>query len=629
MSRTRTKPGSALQPARWAITLVVLAFVAAMTAPIGAMAAQTPTAASGAGIVSVVPDTALAFAQVNLDADSDQMVLARQLAERAGFGDPVEMLNADDEFPENSIVGVAVTSIPEADNIDVANVAVDPTLATESLEEGGYAVIIKADNPQQVYDALLEEVQGDADMGGGDLTESEYGGITISSFAPSADDDFSSPGAVALVGDYVVSAMIADDIHPIIDTFNGDTPDLSTNENYQKVNALLPAESISNGYFDGPAVLDAIETTAPGSAGMFSTRMSPVLTSWTGYALTAEQDGFRLVSKSVASEGAFDDITPVDGSFFDKVPSDAVFAINGQDIDASGTLTMLAFVFASEFAGEDIMATPAADVDVAAMQDEVFAKAEQMLGFNLKTDLIDHLVGEFGLSVSVSDITSETPSVSALIVSQVDDPQAVTGTMAKIALIVGAAIGDQTLVQDKDVNGSTVNSVDISDTGVATTVDFGVIGEDLVIGVGDGLDNYVNGAENPMSSDPTFTAVMEHLPSEFGSLTYVNMPAVLDLVMGFSASIAAPMDVTDADPSCGEYATQAEAQAAYDADQFENFQLDQDFDGEACEDYFGGTPAASPAASANPYQNVLGMGTVTTLDGDVYTSETFLLIGGE
>jgi hypothetical protein len=627
VSRTRTKPGGALQPARWAVTLVVLAIVGAMASPIGAIAAQTPTATSGAGIISVVPDTALAFAQVNLDADSDQMVLARQLTERAGLGDPVEQLDAEGEFPENSLVGVAVTSIPEADNIDVASVSVDPTLATESLDEGGYAVIIKADNPQQVYDALLADVRDDADMGGGDLTESAYGGVTISSFAPSAEDDYSSPGAVALVGDYVVSAMNADDIHPIIDTFNGDTPDLSKNENYQKVNALLPAESISNGYFDGPAVLEAIEATAPGSVGTLSTRMSPVLSSWTGYALTAEQDGFRLVSKSVASEGAFDAITPVDGSFFDKVPSDAVFAINGQDIDGTGALTMLAFLFAGEFAGEDVMATPAANVDIAAMQDEVFAKAEQVLGFHLTTDLIDHLIGEFGLSVSVSDITAPEPSVSALIVSQVDDPQAVTGTMAKIALIVGAAIGDQTLVQDKDVNGSTVKSVDISDTGVAATVDFGVVGEDLVIAVGSGMDDYVNGAESPMSDDPNFNAVLDHLPDEHGSITYVNMPVLLDLVMSFSDSME--FDTTDADPSCGEYASQAEAQAAYDEDQFENYELDQDFDGEACEDYFGGTPAASPAAAANPYQNILGLGTVTTLDGDVYSSETFLLIGGE
>jgi hypothetical protein len=267
-----------------------------------------------------------------------------------------------------------------------------------------------------------------------------------------------------------------------------------------------------------------------------------------------------------------------------------------------------------------------ADIDIEAEQERVFAQAEQLLGFNLKTDLIDHLTGEFGLTVSISDIMSDTPEVNALIVSHVDDPQAVTGTMAKIALIVGAAIGDQTAVEDVNVGDATVNSVDISESGVAESVEFGVVDEDLVIGVGTGMTDYADGAENPMSQDPNFTAVMEHLPGEYGSLTYVNMPVLLELVMGFSDSMA--MSTTDADPSCGEFASQEDAQAAYDADQFENYQLDQDFDGEACEDYFGAA-AASPAAAVNPYENIIGMGTVTTLEDGVYGSETFLLIGGE
>lgn len=624
MSRTHSLQSDVLRPARWTVTLVVLAIVAAMSAPIGVMAAQTPTATSGEGIVSVVPDNALAFAQVNLDASSDQMVLARQLSERAGLGDPIEQLDAEDEFPENANVGVVVTSIPEADNIDVANVSVDPTMATESLEEGGFAAVIAADNPQDVYDTMVAELQGDTHTTG-ELSETEYGGVTITTFTPDPTDDSATPSAIAMVGEFIVAAARAEDIHPIIDTFNGDTPNLSTNENYQRVNALLPAESISSGYFDGPAVLAEVETTASDSVDSLTTSMSPLLNAWTGYALTAEQDGFRLVTKSIPAEGDFDELTPIDGSFYDKVRSDALFAANGTDIDATGTLTMLAFIFASEFNGDDMMATPAADFDFEAEQERVFAQAEQLLGFNLKTDLIDHLTGEFGISVAVGDIESMTPDVNALIVSQVDDAAAVTDTMTRVAMLVGALLGDQTAVQQTQVGDSTVNSVDISDSGINTTVDFGVVGDDLVIGVGSGVNDYANGAESPMSQDPNFTAVMEHMPSEYGSLTYVNMPAVLQLVIGVSGSMGSS---TDADPSCGEYATQADAQAAYDEDQFENYQLDQDFDGEACEDFFG-APAASPAAAANPYPNIVGLATVTTLEDGIYGSETFLLIGGE
>jgi hypothetical protein len=628
VNHPRSQPSGALQPARWAITLVALAIVAAMTAPIGAFAAQTPVAAPGDGVISVVPDTALVFAQVNLDPESEQIVLARQLSERAGLGDPLAEMSSSGDFPANANAGVIVTSIPEIDDVEAASVAVDPMAATDTLDTGGYAVILSADDIQAFYDGELADIEDQA-TSGGEVVETEYGGITITSYQPASDDEYDDPQAIAMVGDYVVAAMRAEDIQPVIDTFNGDTPSLSADENYQAVNALLPAESIASGYANGPAILESVQATSPDVLDIADPRVTSMLNSWSGFALTAEQDGFRLETKAIPSGDAFDEITPIDGSFYDKVPSDAVFAINGTNIDANGALTMLSFIFASEMIGEDVMATPAADIDLQATQEQVFAQAEQMLGFNIKTDLIDHLNGEFGLSVSVSDITSEVPTVNALIVSHVDDPEGVASVMTKVAMIVGAGLGDQTAAQEKDVNGSTVSVVDISETGVADTVEFGVVGEDLVIGVGSGMDDYANGADNPMSADPNFNAVMEHMPSEYGSLTYVNMPVVMQLVMGFSDSMSGGASVADADEACGDYASQDEAQTAYDADQFENYMLDQDFDGEACEDFFGGTPAASPAAQANPYANVLGLATVTTQEDGVYGTTTFLMIGGE
>ena len=44
--------------------------------------------------------------------------------------------------------------------------------------------------------------------------------------------------------------------------------------------------------------------------------------------------------------------------------------------------------------------------------------------------------------------------------------------------------------------------------------------------------------------------------------------------------------IVDASERCGEYADQEEAQIAYDSDPVTNFDLDFDFDGVACDDYF-------------------------------------------
>ncbi len=63
-------------------------------------------------------------------------------------------------------------------------------------------------------------------------------------------------------------------------------------------------------------------------------------------------------------------------------------------------------------------------------------------------------------------------------------------------------------------------------------------------------------------------------------------------------------EIPDASESCANYATQEEAQAAYDAAESGTFDLDQDFDGEVCEDYFAiaetgdGTTEESDGAAA-------------------------------
>jgi hypothetical protein len=54
----------------------------------------------------------------------------------------------------------------------------------------------------------------------------------------------------------------------------------------------------------------------------------------------------------------------------------------------------------------------------------------------------------------------------------------------------------------------------------------------------------------------------------------------------------------DAHPDCAQFGSQEEAQVAYDAFAPGTFQLDEDFDGEACEDFF--TQAPEPVVTASP-----------------------------
>jgi hypothetical protein len=84
----------------------------------------------------------------------------------------------------------------------------------------------------------------------------------------------------------------------------------------------------------------------------------------------------------------------------------------------------------------------------------------------------------------------------------------------------------------------------------------------------------------------------------------------------------------DNDEACGDYATQEEAQTAYEEDEFGLWNLDLDYDGEACEDFFtdSASPMASPASMTDQL-SILSIGSVSYMEGDMYRNSSILLIG--
>ena len=108
------------------------------------------------------------------------------------------------------------------------------------------------------------------------------------------------------------------------------------------------------------------------------------------------------------------------------------------------------------------------------------------------------------------------------------------------------------------------------------------------------------------------------------SVAYVDLSAVLPMVVDLSTAFAMT-SVVDADPSCADYASQEEAQAAYDDDTFENYLLDLDWDGEACEDFFA--PATPQANDAVETVNVQSAAVVTWAEDGRTGSSAILVIG--
>ena len=91
----------------------------------------------------------------------------------------------------------------------------------------------------------------------------------------------------------------------------------------------------------------------------------------------------------------------------------------------------------------------------------------------------------------------------------------------------------------------------------------------------------------------------------------------------------------DASESCASYATQEEAQAAYDAAEPDTFDLDQDFDGEVCEDFFAASAettgttdeASAEAALANvDYSAIKAFASVSYEENGMARSSSILYI---
>jgi hypothetical protein len=138
---------------------------------------------------------------------------------------------------------------------------------------------------------------------------------------------------------------------------------------------------------------------------------------------------------------------------------------------------------------------------------------------------------------------------------------------------------------------------------------------------------------------------MSELPGEYNGIAYVDMTQAIPLLEAASeqaddfGGMMGSSGMTDASESCANYATQEEAQAAYDAGEPDTFDLDQDFDGVVCEDYFATSESTPMAASAsdengdaeNPFANVdlsgiEAYGLVTYNDNDMQRSSAILYI---
>jgi hypothetical protein len=208
------------------------------------------------------------------------------------------------------------------------------------------------------------------------------------------------------------------------------------------------------------------------------------------------------------------------------------------------------------------------------------------------------LVGEFGLAVwglELDEFGELAPDeLGVLFVSGAATPATLNDALSKVSLLIQAGLAGEGTVTTRLVGEDQISvlTIESMDGTPPITVEYGVVGGQFVLSVNDALADYLAATATPLSANPVYQRALSLLPSEHNAILYVDVAGLARLVQEGMAAMesAFEFEVQDASEKCADYPTQEAAQEAFDADPAVNWELDLDFDGMACEDYFA--PAA-------------------------------------
>lgn len=592
------------------------------------------------------PEDSLAYLVFELDEESDQWAQAQTLIENAGFGNALseardDMLTdaAGNNLPLDAILGGEGAIVVSGAAIEaVVNASSGMTAAIDGEGSGtpaaevdgvptatGAAFLLDARAPDTAFAAIQTAVQDQADESGGEVIEVDYEGVTIE-YVGATDDGPNDGMAVARVDDLIVVAASPTDIEPIIDTAQGG-PAIADFAPYATIRDELPDDALLFGFFNGVAAADA-------QASLTDLGVPANLTgagTYTGLQILADDPGFRMETVTSAADGAE---LPVATENFESelatfVPGDVLFFLSGGELGQTGILDAFGaglIALGSGFTGGSAT-TPTADETPEDFIAAQYEQAEGLIGFNLQTDLFQQFVGEFGLYVrSEADPTT----ISSLFVTDVEDPGTVVNALSQLTILIqGAGLP----ITTRQVNGSDVSVIDTGDPSLPD-VTYGVVDDQFLFGVGTAVDDYSEGPVDVLADNEQYQAVMGTLPADTNGSLYVDLAQIIPLLQALdTASADASGDefgIEDADPSCDTFPTQAEAQTAYEAGEPDTFNLDQDFDGEVCEDFFvSATPIPAPAeteATTVDLSALRAFGLVAYEEGGMQHSSSILYI---
>lgn len=620
------------------LALLLISMLAAGAVLVGPTAAKAQASANATA--ALAPDTALVYISASLDPSSAQVQLSQKLLERAGLSDLTKSAeesmtadtganaaNASEDIKPflGGELGIVVTNLSAAEEATSAASSATSGLTgglTGGLTAGlmgtpaagatqpslsGVVLIDKPTDVDAAWTKAQELLAKQASDNGTQVADSTYGGIAIKA-EPGNPSQPGGGAAVAKVNDFIILSGTPQDLQPVIDASAGKVGSLAKLAEFGKVQSELRSDALAFGFVNGPKFAAEMGTNAaPSSLSMFTGGAEAALEAYSGFVVWADTPGFRIDTITVPTNNAPATTKPTtQATLAGKVPGNTMIFADGQNLGQGPTLNALALALAEALTSQmGAATTPAAGQTSQQSAAATFQAAARVIGFNLQTDFVQQLTGEYGLALAVNGL--DPTGINVLLVSGVQDQAKLNDALSKLSLLLSAGAQGAATVTTKEVNGAQITVVTAQASGIPIQVEYGVVNGQFILGYGDSLEKFVAGYADTLASNPQFKAVMATLPADHTSVFYVDIKGIADAAQSVMGALGggAVGSGADASPDCAKYPNQAAAQAAYDKDPAANFDLDQNFNGKACEDY--PFPGASPMAMASPSTTVSAM----------------------
>ena len=635
-----------------AVAALLLTLLTGTVMARGALPAnQAATPATGAGdhpTADAAPADAAAYVALNLDPESDQFQTSADLSERAGLTDLVSLVidfNDQDQDEAGALfdnvgateIGVVIPAL-SADELDDVSSATTDEL--QDVQPTDVRLVLATTDPQSAFDYLTQQAPSLFGAEAGSSEQTDYAGVSVTSFSDGQSAD--STVNLALADDLIIVAPTIEGVESSIDVVQGTTDAITTNPHFSDVtdelgdDAMLFSFSDSTALFSDPTYTDLLAELGldPATVGQSNV--------YAGMQVSADASapGFRV--NTVSFPGTDGVATPApapshSSDLTDRVPDSTMIYLGGNDLGRM--LGPIAAVAMASTATSELVDQATSDIPVTVATPETatgsstddstpVAGTDSAAMAEMVRSILTLLNGEYVVAIDAPAATSlsDPNSLFVLFASGIDGGPMVDSLLGMVSDSLSGE-GNDVTVTSETIDGDTVYTATTGQGTAGLTFSYGVVDGQLLVGLGDSVQTYLTGVDASLASNDQFQQTFTALgrSPEDGAVVYLDLATLLPLVQAGSDLLAGAGSFPDAAPSCAAYDSQSEAQAAYDDDPFENADLDQDIDGQACDDYFGSAATPAPMLSDIDFSGVVAYGQVT-YQGDGFTGSDGLFL---